>query len=273
VKNAAENFSTLDGTLWAASFAYYAFFSLFPLLLLLVTAGTDIATRFVGEEKAKHDAFKYTVEMVEPYLAVGAKDRALIADTVSSAIKNRGSIGLIAFVSLLWSSLGFFQALVGAINKAWGEKALNWWKLPLKSLLMLGVLGAMMVLGVLAPPMLSIAQHFLEFDKTFTPILFAMLTNLVGPVVLFCGFMLFYKLAPRRRSNVRFGEVWIPALVVTALLKLCQELFVLYSTRIANFNAVYGTFGGVIALMLWTYLSGMVIIFGGCLCAAFRKRT
>ena len=67
-----------------------------------------------------------------------------------------------------------------------------------------------------------------------------------------------------------FSLVWLPALIVTAALQLLQQLFVFYSTHITNFNAVYGTFGGVIALMLWTYLSGLVVIFGGCLCAAMR---
>ena len=62
--------------------------------------------------------------------------------------------------------------------------------------------------------------------------------------------------------------MWLPALVVTLLLQFAQQLFVIYSTRFANFNAVYGAFGGVIALMLWTYLSGMIVVFGGCLCAA-----
>ena len=62
--------------------------------------------------------------------------------------------------------------------------------------------------------------------------------------------------------------VWVPALLVTLLLQVCQQLFVLYSTRFTNFNAVYGAFGGVIALMLWTYLSGVIVVFGGCLCAA-----
>ena len=65
--------------------------------------------------------------------------------------------------------------------------------------------------------------------------------------------------------------VWVPALLVTALLQVCQQLFVLYSTKITNFNAVYGAFGGVIAVMLWAYLSGLVIVFGGCLCAAQRE--
>ena len=101
--------------------------------------------------------------------------------------------------------------------------------------------------------------------------MFTLLGSLVGPVVLFCGFLLFYKLAPRRRTRVTFSMVWVPALVVSALLQVCQQLFVFYTTHITNFNAVYGTFGGVIALMLWAYLSGVVIIFGGCLCAALRK--
>lgn len=33
-------------------------------------------------------------------------------------------------------------------------------------------------------------------------------------------------------------------------------------------NALYGAFGGIMALLLWIYLSGCVFIFGACLCAA-----
>jgi Ca2+-transporting ATPase len=87
---------------------------------------------------------------------------------------------------------------------------------------------------------------------------------------MFYGFLLFYKLAPRRRTGVTFEEVWLPALVVTALLQLCQWLLTLYTTHVTNFNAVYGAFGGVVAMLLWIYSSGLVIVFGGCLCAARR---
>lgn len=271
LKTAIDNFLTIDGTLWSASFAYYAFFALFPLLLILVTLGTDVATRFVGKAHAQEAAFSWTVGKVEPYMPLSSTDRQAIRKTIQDAVNARGGIGIIAFAGLLWSSLGFFQALVGALNKAWGQKPLSWWALPLKNLTMLAILAAMLLIGVIAPVVLKTVEAYVIIDATVTPALFGFIGVLVPVAALFVGFLLFYKLAPRRRSKVEFGNVWIPALTVTALLQVLQQLFVFYTTRITNFNAVYGTFGGVIALMLWTYLSGIVIIFGGCLCAATRS--
>jgi Ca2+-transporting ATPase len=77
---------------------------------------------------------------------------------------------------------------------------------------------------------------------------------------------MFYKLAPRRRTT--FREVWVGALAVTVLLQLLQALIVLYARNVAHFNAVYGAFGSVIVVLMWVYLSGSVIILGGCFCAA-----
>jgi YihY family inner membrane protein len=77
---------------------------------------------------------------------------------------------------------------------------------------------------------------------------------------------MFYKLAPRRRTT--FREVWVAALAVTLGLDLLRRMFELYTTNIGNFNAVYGTLGGVLALLMWIYLSGSLIILGGCLAAA-----
>ena len=45
------------------------------------------------------------------------------------------------------------------------------------------------------------------------------------------------------------------------------NLFVIYLGHFATLNAVYGAFGGIMALLLWIYLSGCVFIFGACLCA------
>lgn len=272
-KTAGLNFSDINGTVWSASFAYYAFFSLVPLMLLLVTLGTDVAARFVGEQAAKDRAFDYIVKNVDTFLPVSYAVQETIHGTVRGVMDARGKLGLIAFVSLIWSGTGFFQSLVSAVNQAWGHHPLNWWKLPLKSLLMLGVLLSALLLGVVVPAILKIVQKYVSFGGIWTEAIFAVLAVLIPVAVLFYGFLLFYKLAPRRRANVTFSMVWIPALVVTALLQVCQGLFVFYSTHITNFNVIYGAFGGVIALMLWAYLSGLVIVFGGCLCAAQRRVT
>ena len=89
---------------------------------------------------------------------------------------------------------------------------------------------------------------------------------MVPTIVLLYGFTLFYKFAPRGRRPL--SDVWVGALVVTILLQAVQKLLGLYLSHFNNFNKVYGTLGGVVVLLLWIYLSGTVIIFGGCLCAA-----
>jgi Ca2+-transporting ATPase len=51
-------------------------------------------------------------------------------------------------------------------------------------------------------------------------------------------------------------------------LLVAENLFVIYLKDFATLNAVYGAFGGFMALLLWIYFSGGVFIFGACLCAA-----
>lgn len=85
-------------------------------------------------------------------------------------------------------------------------------------------------------------------------------------LVVFTSLSLFYRLAPRRTT--RFSEVWVAALCATLLLLIAANLFVIYLKDFATLNAVYGAFGGIMALLLWIYLSGGIFIFGACLCAA-----
>ena len=267
-KRACDTFLAINGTNWSASFAYYAFFALVPLVLLLVTLSTDVGARFVGEKMAKQQA----LDFITANIPMGSEGTHMLSTTLQGVLDARGRIGIIAAVGLLWSSLGFFQSLVSAVNQAWGVEPLNWWKLPLKNLNMVGVLASALLLGNVLPIVLKTVQGYVKFGAAWTPVVFAISIALVSPIVLFYGFLLFYKLAPRRRAGVTFAMVWVPALLVTALLVLCQQLFVVYTTHITNFNAIYGAFGGVIALMLWIYLSGLIVVFGGCLCATWKRR-
>ncbi len=71
-----------------------------------------------------------------------------------------------------------------------------------------------------------------------------------------------------------FGSQWrgLAALFGTVALELAQYLFGIYLTRIAHLNAVYGAFGTIMALLFWIYISGVIVIFCGCL-AATSSRT
>ncbi len=77
-----------------------------------------------------------------------------------------------------------------------------------------------------------------------------------------------YKFAPRRR--VLFRQVWLPALIVTIALMICQITFVNYLPHFVNYG-IYGAVGGLMLLLLWVYFSGIIIILGACLCAAIEQ--
>lgn len=254
-----------DGEQRAASFAYYAFFALFPLIVLLIT----VFTSFLGNQGVATQRITASVQEYLPDPAASAQ----IIRTIQGVVKSRGSAGLIAFVVLAWSALRFFQALVRGVNRAWGTKEYSWWRLPIQNLFMTAILASAMLLGIVFPAIINNIEylywkHSWEFglDFKFFKDLFNILRFFVAPLVLFYGFAMFYKFAPRRRTT--FREVWLAALFVTLGLGALKQGFVLYTVNIGNFNALYGTLGSIVALLMWIYLSGSLIILGGCLCAA-----
>jgi YihY family inner membrane protein len=246
--NAAKKFSHIDGTQWASAFAYNAFFSLFPLIILFVT----IASFFVDGERASQEIISY----LESYVPLSGQMHQQIFGTITNVVAARGSASIIAMIFLIWVALQCFSTLICATNRAWGVPMYSWWRLPLKSLSLFSIITVAILLGIAVPAIVRLLTDW--FGSFFIPI-----------IVEFFSLSLFYKLAPRRRT--RFSEVWFSAFIATLLLQITGGLFVLYLKYFATLNVLYGAFGGIMALLLWIYLSGCIFIFGACLCAAEKK--
>ena len=259
-------YNETDGQQRAAAFAYYALFALLPLLVLLITLGT----RFLGDrEQATREVFS----LVSQYIVVELGTPEQVRATVEGFMRTRLGSGIVSFVILLWCSLRFFQSLVRGVNSAWGTHEYSWWRLPLKNLLMVAVLASALLLGLLVPSVLKSVEGYYRSHPDWFSYDFGLggwamrfARALVPPLLLFYSLALFYKFAPRRKTT--FREVWLEAALVTAAFGGLQQLFAAYAGRVANFNVLYGTFGSVVALLVWIYLTGAVIILGGCCCAA-----
>jgi YihY family inner membrane protein len=255
---AARKFLRIDGTKWAGAFAFNAFFSLFPLMLLLVT----ISSVFIDRDRAAMEVIAYA----ETFVPLSGDMKAYIFDSVAGMIKARGQAGAVAFLILVWVTLKCFTTLIGATNHAWGTAGYSWWRLPLKSLVLLGTTSGVVLLSIGAPMLAQMARDWLFPMNDFRSWVYTLGSFFISLLVLFFGLSLFYRLAPRRPT--RFSEVWAAALCATALLLAAENLFVIYVKNFSTLNAVYGTFGGIMALLLWIYLSGCIFIFGACLSAA-----
>ena len=259
VSEAFQRYGQIDGEQCAASFAYYAFFSLFPLILLLVVVGTF----FVPD---RLQAAREVVTQVEEYVPLQTKDKAVLVDTIDHAIQNGWRAGIFGVLALVWSGLRFFQALVIGVNRAWGFKDYNWWKLPLKNLFMIGILISALLLGLLAPLIFNRLKSILYLDLN---LMVGLLPTILPPAILFYGLLMFYKFAPRR--SARFSQVWIAALLATLFLELGQNVFEWYLSAFTSFNALYGVFGTIMGLLLWIYFSGVILLLGGCIAATIHR--
>jgi Ca2+-transporting ATPase len=266
LRRALVKFDETDGEQRAASFAYYAFFALFPLVVLIIT----VSTMFIGNR----DFASYEItRQVKEHLPVDPDLADRVIRTIDGVVRSRGKASIIAFVILIWSAIRFFQALVHGVNKAWGTKDYSWWRLPIKNFAMVCILTSALGLGSLFPVIINNVEYAywrnswkFGLDFLYVNYLFALIRGLLPPLILFYGFAMFYKFAPRRKTA--FREVWVSAIFVTIGLNVLQRFFVLYTKNVTNFNAIYGTFGSVVALLMWIYLTGSLIILGGCLAAA-----
>jgi YihY family inner membrane protein len=244
----------IDAAQWAGAFAFDAFFSLFPLMVLLVT----IASAFVDRDRAGKEVIAY----IERYVPISGEMQRYIFDTIAGVIKAREQAGAVALLILVWVALQCFSTLICATNRAWGAAAYNWWRLPLKSLALLCTTAGAVLLAMAVPVLMNMAKGwFLDFRSWGHD--FG--SQLVPWLVVFLGLSFLYMLAPHRPT--RFAEVWAGALFAAVVLRVGESLFVIYLKSFATLNAVYGAFGGIMALLLWIYFSGCVMIFGACLCA------
>src|ERR1700752_3077384 len=81
VGKVVDKYSRIDGEQCAASFAYYAFFSLFPLILLLVVVGTlFIPDRILAARRV--------VDEVQQFVPLQPKDKAVLVVTIDNTIQN-----------------------------------------------------------------------------------------------------------------------------------------------------------------------------------------
>jgi YihY family inner membrane protein len=258
LSRAFQRYNKIQGEQCAASFAFYAFFSLFPLLLVLVAV---VSFLFPHSRQAAHQI----VGQLEDYVPLRQKDKVMLIDTVDGVLRNGWKAGLFGFLVLIWTSLRFFQALVVGVNRAWGQREYSWRSLPIKNLLMMGILLSAVLLGVVAPLIFDRLYRLMRWDVSE---LATGLTVLLPALILFYGSTMFYKFAPRKPPSLR--DVWPAAVLVAVFQRFGQHLFEWYLNNFTNFNAVYGAFGTIMALLLWIYWSGVVFILGGCLSATAR---
>jgi Ca2+-transporting ATPase len=258
---AALKFHQIDGSTSAASFGYYAIFALVPLILLFITIGS----LFLNQD----DVARHLIRTMELYVPFRAEDKIALENGIHEVLIARKGASALAVLALIWSSSQLFHTIVHGVNRAWDTVEYPWWHVPVKSFVLLGLTASAFFIGILVPVIINSLRHMEVFEKQRFTGFFHFVEVLLPSLVLLYGLTMFYKFVPRRRPL--FSEVIVAAMATTFLLQVCRLLFEIYVYQFGNFNALYGTLAVIAVLLMWIYLSGVIIIYGGCLCAAQKE--
>ena len=246
----------------AAALTYYAFFSVFPLLLLAVT----LSGLFLNPEDAQLFIFNNVARVAPGSIS-------LFESVLNEALKSRNNAGWLALVglaTLAFSASGAFDALDKAINRAWSsEKTPNFLAGKLSSFVMMLVVGALLVLTVLVSAILTATRQAASYAVGHMPgesIFWQVINTSASLAIVFLGFTLLYRFVPR--CDVDFRDVWLASIMTAIAWTVAKEGFAFFvGTSFANYNAVYGTLGTVIALLTWIYISSIIVLMGAEFCS------
>jgi membrane protein len=217
---------------------------------------------------AKHIAFLSTA------LPPGAFDIIVSQlDALSQQKNSTLSFGVITgFVVALWSANNGIKALFEAMNIAYGEKekrGIIW--LNLNSLGF--TLGALVIAIALitAVGVVPAILGYLWLDQ-WTEFLAKIARWPFLLIVVGCGITMMYRYGPSREPAKLRWITW-GATFSTSLWLAASVLFSLYLENFADYNATYGTLGALIGLMVWTWISVIILILGAEINAELEHQT
>lgn len=254
-----DRFQADEGNIQAASMAYYLAFSLFPLLLLLING----ASLFIDPAKAEQMVFRLLVDFPPAV-------RDVIWGNIATALSMRKTVTLLSLLALVWSGSNIFFALVGALNKVRGVP-------ENRSFIRLRLIALLTALGGFALTLLSVVLDGIAVVlQALTRALGFETLPLIGPLIgqilpaLFTGsslllftvlLLVIYRGVPADARPLVC--LWPGALFGAIAWQLSKALFAWYLSTVPSQTAIYGSIGAFISVLLWLYVSSIIILIGG----------
>lgn len=244
----------------SAQVAFYLSFSLFPLLLFLV----NLFGLILGSAlDLREELFSY-LRQIMPFSAY-----ALVQKTILEVSENSSGGKLtIGFLVALWSASAGMDSLRVALNHVYKIKeSRSWWLTKIESLILtlLLIFLLLFVLGTVFYGWKFLSLLLSLMNLPIKSIVFLSILQWVSfIIVLLLTFGMVYNFLPDLKER---KKIWISYGSVTAigLWLLLTNGFRLYLNYFNNYDKTYGSLGAVIILMLWLYLTSLVILIGGAL--------
>jgi membrane protein len=253
----------------AAGIAYYALFSIFPLLIF-VTGITGLVLRDAELQARLVDAILDTVPLAEDE---GRGDVVrIVGDT---AQESSGAIGIAGLLVAAWSATSMFGAIRRSINLAYDLETYR--PLLRQKLVDFGLLLALapffllsiVVTGLVAFTRGLFAEVPVAAVAADHPLAWEVAGLALSAGLSFLAFLVLYWIVPA--ADVHLRDAWPGALAAALLFETAKAGFGIYLRNFASYDVVFGTLAAAAAFLFWVYVSANILLLGAELAAEYPR--
>jgi membrane protein len=258
LKRVLSEFKEDNLTDWAAALTYYGLLSLFPALIAMVSL-----IGLFGDPKSTTESLTEIITSIGPSSAAET-----FSGPIESITKNRGTAGVAFVLGLavaLWSASAYVGAFMRASNVIYETpEGRPFWKLrPLQIAVTLAMIVAVALIAVslaLTGPIVKAVAEPLGIGSTAVDV-----WNIAKWPVLIAVFLLMLAVLYYASPNVKLrGFKWVTAgsLVAVVVWAIASALFGFYVANFGSYDKTYGTLAGLIALLVWFWITNLAILLG-----------
>ena len=247
----------------SAAMSYFGLMALFPALLLMfalsnkLAAGSQLLTRAVDVYPGSS---RFLRETIEAFSDIGV-----------------GAI-VTCIVLVFWAGSWVFAVIERAVNRIWGATSRTFLHGRALTIGMVGLVGLLLAASVLVTSLMvalremagrfsprQIERYTLlaSVGSAFWQVLFAAASYLITVAL----FVLVYRFMPKAEVTLR--DTLPGAFLAGLLWEIAKYIFAL-SLHYFHYDQVYGSVGAVVAVLTWSYVSSLILLFGAQLTAVFH---
>ena len=248
----------------AAAMSYFGLMALFPALILMLATSNKIAA---GSQMLTHAVDVYP------------GSSTFLRNTIES-FSSIGVGGIITCVVIvLWAGSWVFSVIERALNRIWSSTSRTFWHGRALTIGMIGLVGLLLaatvvmtsvlvrlrnISGDVSPRQLVRYPLLLSVGSAFWQIVFAAVSYLITVAL----FVLVYRFMPR--AQVKLTDTLPGAFLGGLLWELAKYVFA-SSLNYFHYDQIYGSVGAVVAVLTWSYVSSLILLFGAQLTAVFHR--
>ena len=259
---AINDFLGKNGPQLSAAISYYTLFSLFPLIVAIISGLSFL----LGQESI--DELANRVAQQSPV------SEETISEIITSAFNSRNIAGIVGILGLLWAGTAVFGSIRKGINATWGiTRPRSFLKERLIDITFMVVAAVLMLISIFSTAILTYLMEILEFITRETyvdgALLWERLASALPPTLSFIVFFAIYWLLPN--TNVKITEPLPGAIFATTGFEILKNVFVWFIGNSSIYSTIYGSVGSIVVLLVWVYVSSIILLFGSTITSRFSQ--